>query len=136
MDPRVKSGTPALQQQFTLSKRVYDAIGKIQATLPAIAQARERAQAAGNTDLAQKLQAVAGAGGGRGGRGGGGRGGAPQGQPTLSRLSGQLLGVYEATQRGSSLPPTQTVAAVNAVLEEYEGLMAQAAALLKGGGPL
>jgi photosystem II stability/assembly factor-like uncharacterized protein len=130
MDPRVKSGTAALQQQFTLSKRVYDALAKIQETLPRLAQARERAQAAGNADLAQKLQGIAGAGGGRGGRGGG-RGGVPQGSPTLSGLSAQLLGLYGATQRGSSLPPAQTVAAVDAALAEATRLLADATALLR-----
>jgi photosystem II stability/assembly factor-like uncharacterized protein len=130
MDPRVKSGMLALQQQFTLSMRVYDALAKIHATLPLIAQARERAQAAGSAELAQKLQALGGAGGGRGGRGGGGRGGAPQGARTLSSVSGQLLGLYGATQRGSTLPPTQMVAAVNASLAEYEQLMRETAALL------
>jgi hypothetical protein len=39
---------------------VYDAINTIQATLPKVQQARERAQAAGNTDLAQQLQTLAG----------------------------------------------------------------------------
>jgi formate hydrogenlyase subunit 6/NADH:ubiquinone oxidoreductase subunit I len=34
MDPRVKSAPLALREQFTLSKQVYDAIGKIQETLP------------------------------------------------------------------------------------------------------
>ncbi|HET7694768.1 MAG TPA: hypothetical protein VFK57_03605 [Vicinamibacterales bacterium] len=130
MDPRVKSGTIALQQQFALSKRVYDALGRIHAMLPRIGQARDRAQAAGHADLAQKLQALAGAGGGRGGRGGG-RGGPPQGPPTLSGVSAQLLGIYGATQRGSSLPPTQTVAAVNAALAEAAKVLAEAALLLK-----
>jgi hypothetical protein len=124
MDPRVKSGPLALQQQFALSKRVYDAIGKIQETLPLVAWARERAQAAGNTELAQKLQALAGAGGGGRGRGGRGGGGVA-GQPSLSATSGQLSAIYGATQRGSALPPAQTVAAVNELLRQYTGLMAQ-----------
>jgi hypothetical protein len=33
MDPRVKSGALALQQQLTLAKRLYDAIVKVQAAL-------------------------------------------------------------------------------------------------------
>jgi hypothetical protein len=132
MDPRVKSGTLALQQQFALSKRVHDALAKIQEMLPAIAEARGRAQAAGQAELAQKLQALAGAGGGRGGRGAG-RGGVPAGPPTLSAISAQLSGLYGATQRGSALPPTQTVAAVTAALKEAEGLLAEAGRLLKGG---
>jgi len=134
MDPRVKSGTLALQQQFTIAKRVYDAIGRIQGTLPLLAEARQRAQAAGNTELAQKLQALAGAAGGRGGRGGGGgRGGAPAGPASLGGVSAQLSALYGPTQRGSAPPPAQTVAAVNAALKEVERLLVEAAGLLKGG---
>jgi hypothetical protein len=33
MDPRVKSGAAALQQQFALSKRLYDAVVKVQQAL-------------------------------------------------------------------------------------------------------
>lgn len=131
MDPRVKSGALALQQQFTLSKRVYDAIARIQEALPRLAEARERAQAAGNADLAQKLQAIAGAGGGRGGRGGG-RGAAPAGPPSLSGVSSQLSGLYGPTQRGSALPPAQTVSAINAALKEADRLLADASRLLEG----
>jgi photosystem II stability/assembly factor-like uncharacterized protein len=128
MDPRVKSGALALQQQFALSKKVYDAIGQIQEMLPRLAQARDRAQAAGDTALAQKIQALAGAGGG--GRGRGGRGGG-SGVTNLSGTSGQLLGLYGATQEGSALPPSQTVAAVNAALAQYQRLMAEANAIVK-----
>ena len=136
MDPRVKSGTLALQQQFALSKRIVDALATTQELLPSIKAARVRAQDAGNTELAQKLLALGGAvpgGVGLGAAGGGiGRGrGGPGGPPTLSSVSGQLLGIYDATQDGSSLPPAQTVAAVNAILKQYEALRAQVAALLK-----
>ena len=129
MDPRVKSGALALQQQFTIAKRVYDAIGSIQGILPQLAEARQRAQAAGHSELAQKLQALAGAGGGRGG----GRGGAPQGPVSLSSTSAQLLGLYGATQRGSGPPPTQTVAAIDAALKEAERILAEAGRMVKGG---
>jgi photosystem II stability/assembly factor-like uncharacterized protein len=124
MDPRVKSGPLALRAQFTLARRVYDAMNRIQELLPAVAQARERAQAAGNNDLAQTLQALAGAGGGRGGRGGG-RGGAVAGPPSLSGVWGQLSGLYSQTQRGSAPPPTQTVAAIEEVLKQYAALTAR-----------
>jgi photosystem II stability/assembly factor-like uncharacterized protein len=36
MDPRVKSGTLALQQQFALAKQLYDAIVKVQAALSGV----------------------------------------------------------------------------------------------------
>jgi hypothetical protein len=129
MDPRVKSGAVALQQQFGLSKRLYDAIVQIQETLPKAAQARDRAQAAGNTDLAQKLGALAGAG--TGGRGFGGRGrGGVSGQPSLSSVSGQLSGVYAQTQDGSGPVPVQIVTAAEAALQEYQAVMAQVKPLL------
>ena len=99
-------------------------MNRIQELLPPIAQARERAQAAGNADLAQKLQALAGAGGGRGGRGGG-RGAAAAGPASLSSVWGQLSGLYGPTQRGSALPPTQTVAAIEEALKQYAALTAQ-----------
>ena len=132
MDPRVKQPADALQQQFDLSKRVYDAINTIQATLPKLQQARERAQAAGNTDLAQQLQTLAGATGGRGRGGGGGRGrgGAP-GAPSLASIAGQLSGLYGATQDGSAPPPSQTREAIDAALKDYDALMAQITPLIR-----
>ena len=96
-------------------------------------QARERAQAAGNTDLAQQLQALAGASGGRGRGGGGGgrgRGGAP-GAPSLASIAGQLSGLYGATQDGSAPPPSQTREAIDAALKDYDALMAQIAPLIR-----
>jgi hypothetical protein len=128
MDPRVKNGAEGLQQQFTLSKKVYDAIAKIQETLPLLQQARDRAQAAGDAALAQRIQGLMGAGGGRGR---GGRGGGAPGAPSLSSVGGQLSGLYGLTQEGNGMPPSQTVAAVNAALSEYEALMAQAATIAR-----
>ncbi|HVD93179.1 MAG TPA: hypothetical protein VNC21_12875 [Vicinamibacterales bacterium] len=52
MDPRVKSGPLALQQQFALAKRVYDALVKTLA-------ARAAAEKQGNADLAKKLDTLA-----------------------------------------------------------------------------
>ena len=52
MDPRVKSGTIALQQQFLLAKKVYDALVKTLA-------ARATGEKQGSADLVKKLEAVA-----------------------------------------------------------------------------
>jgi photosystem II stability/assembly factor-like uncharacterized protein len=134
MDPRVKNGTLALQQQFALSKRVYDALNRIHEILPRLAQARERAQSGGNSDLAEQLTALAGASGGRGrgGAGGGGRGrGGSPGSPSLSAVSGQLSALYGATQDGSAPPPSQTLAVINQTLRDYDALLTRAIALLK-----
>jgi hypothetical protein len=51
MDPRVKSGTLALQQQFALAKQVYDALVETLA-------ARTAAEKQGRADRAKKLDAV------------------------------------------------------------------------------
>ena len=102
MDPRVKSGALALQQQFALSKRLYDAIVSIQEILPRLNDARDRARAAGNAEVADKLSALVGSGGGRGrGRGAGG------GPASLAGLSAQLSGLY-ALVAGGEWPRTGT----------------------------
>ena len=111
------------------AQKVYDAIGRIHDMLPRLAQVRESAQSAGDTALAQKIQGLAGAGGG--GRGRGGRGGGGAAPASLSQTSSQLLALYGGTQEGSALPPTQTVAAVNAALAQYERLMVEADAIVK-----
>jgi len=42
MDPRIKSGPLALREQFTLSKRLYDAVVSIQERLPRATEAQQR----------------------------------------------------------------------------------------------
>ena len=131
MDPRVKSGAFALQQQFASSKRLYDAIVKIQETLPQVEQARERAQAAGNTDLVQKLTALSGStAGGRGGFGGRGRG-AATGPASLASVAGQLASVYALSQDGSGPIPVQTMTAAEETLKQYQAVMAQVTQLIR-----
>ncbi|MND07579.1 hypothetical protein D3C83_296470 [compost metagenome] len=49
----------------------------------------------------------------------------------MSGVWGQLLGLYGPTQRGSTLPPTQTVAAIEYTLKQYAALTAQWQALEK-----
>jgi photosystem II stability/assembly factor-like uncharacterized protein len=130
MDPRVKSGTPALQQQFALSKRVYDAVVKVEQTIPLAAQAQDRAQSAGNAEQARKLAAVLGSTVGRGGFGGRGRGsaGAP---PTLASIAAQLLQIYSLTQDGSGPPPVQTIKAAEETLAQYDAVMSSVSPLLR-----
>jgi hypothetical protein len=129
MDPRVTSGLPALQQQFALSKRLYDAIAKIQETSTQVAQARDRAQATGNSEVVQQLTTLGGVPAGRG-FGGRGRGSASS-APSLTSVSGQLLALYALTQDGSGPPPVQTETAAEAALKEYDALMAQITPLIR-----
>ena len=127
MDPRIKSGTLALRQQFALSKRLYDAAVSLHEVLPRLNEALDRARGSGNAELAQKVGALLGAGGG----GGGGRGrGGTEGQPTVASVSAQLLGVLALTQDGSGPSPAQTVRTAEDALARYQALMAQVKAML------
>ncbi len=125
MDPRVKSGILALQQQFTVSKRLYDAMVTLGELEPKVTAARDRAQAAGQSDVATKLTAVIG-GGGRGR----GRGSATTAS-TLPALAGQLAALYALSQDGSGPPPTQTAQAIDAALKQYTSMVAQIEPLLR-----
>jgi photosystem II stability/assembly factor-like uncharacterized protein len=127
VDPRVKVGPAALQQQFTLSKRLYDALFRIEEVLPKIAEARDRAQAAGKADVAQRLSTLAGTTGEGRGRG---RGSTASTQPTLTTIAGELSALYSLSQDGSGLPPIQTVTAAEDALKRYTAIMTQVTPLL------
>jgi hypothetical protein len=105
MDPRVKTPPAGLQQQFTLSKQLYDdalAVGK---ALEQIRAARGRLGT-----LEAQVRAIEGAvaGGGRGA----GRGAAPAGPETLNSALGSLSSLIQILQAADVTPPTQMVAAV------------------------
>ena len=118
----------ALQQQFALSKRLYDAIVSIQEILPRVNEARDRARASGNAEVADRLSALVGAGGGRGGRGRGAGGG----PVSLAGLSAQLSGLYALSQEGSGPVPVQTSKAAEAALAQVQSMMSQARELVPG----
>jgi hypothetical protein len=56
MDPRVKTAASDLDQQFTLSMRVYEAIGRVYAAVPRASSDGTTSGARGG-DAARKLQA-------------------------------------------------------------------------------
>jgi hypothetical protein len=128
MDPRVKSGTQALAQQFALSKRLYDAVVDIHEMRLRLDRARERAQAAGNTELVQRLTELAGVA--AVGRGGFGRA-AITSPLTVADVSARLLRLYALTQDGSGSIPVQTVAAAEEALKQYDALMAQVTTIIR-----
>jgi hypothetical protein len=126
MDPRVKN-TLGVQQQFTMSKQLYDevlAAQKAHAELRAFrtqVQALEgRAQGPAAEAMAafdKKAADLEGAtGGGRGGRGGGGggggRGGISSGPETLSTAGGSLTALIRLLEGADVAPSTQLAAAV------------------------
>jgi hypothetical protein len=97
MDPRVKTPPLGLQQQFTLSKALYDDIQKAQ---KAIADIRA-------SGVAGAAELVGSAGGGRGGRG------APAGGPdTLTSVSAAMNALMATLQASDVTPPSQVAAAV------------------------
>jgi hypothetical protein len=106
MDPRVHTALPALIEQYTLSKRLYDdelacekILEEIRALHPKLAQSK---------DLDQKLTALEGASGG--GRGGGGRGG-PAGPDTFNSVRAALGNLQRLIQGADTAPTTQETAA-------------------------
>ena len=123
MDPRVKTAPLGLQQQFTLSKQLYDdanSVAKAQAQLRAIrtqlGQVKSSAQGSVADAIAafdQKAQAIEGAaaGGGRGG-GGGGRGAIAAGPETLGSATGSLASLIRLLEAADVAPTTQLAAAV------------------------
>jgi hypothetical protein len=113
----VKASAATLARQFTLSKGVYDDIGRLRAALDSMramrASLRElRQRSPGDAAAIDSLDRAAGAveGGGGGFGGGGGGGGAVA--PTLAGGIGQLGQLYEALQEVDAAPTTQLVAAV------------------------
>ncbi len=108
MDPRVKTPLLGLQQQFTLSKALYDDVVAAQKTLAQIRGIRAQAGAA---PFAARLTELEGAAG-FGGRGGGGRGAAPAGPDSLNSVAGALGGLMQSLQGADVTPTTQMTAAV------------------------
>jgi photosystem II stability/assembly factor-like uncharacterized protein len=136
MDPRVKTPLISLQQQFTLSKQLYDGALKVQKASEEVRAVRSQLQQAGAkaqgavADAIKafdaKAAALEGGGGGFGGRGaggggGGGRGAAPAGPPTLASAAAPLTALLRILQDADVTPTvpvtTETAARRKAVLD-------------------
>ncbi|HTK73913.1 MAG TPA: hypothetical protein VL371_01580, partial [Gemmataceae bacterium] len=109
MDPRVKTPALGLQQQFTLSKALYDDIKSAQSAVQQIAAARSQPNSAA---FSQRLTELAGQAGFGGRGGGGGRGAAPAGPDTLNSVSAALNGLMTTLQGSDTAPTSQITAAV------------------------
>ncbi len=123
MDPRVKTPAPGLQQQFTLSKALYDDIAGAQKASQQIRAAREQA---GATAFAQRLIELEGASGG-GGRGG--RGAAPAGPDSINGVAAALNSLMSTLQGADVTPTAQLVSAVAERRAALAKLMAKWTAL-------
>ena len=122
MDPRVKTPLPALTQQFTLSKQLYDdvvaastALTELRNVREQLAKVKERAGqgsvAGAIASLDKDAAALEGRGGGGrfGGGGGEAQGPAPE---TLNSVRGSLSSLMGMLQQADVAPTTQVVSAV------------------------
>lgn len=139
MDPRVKTPALGLEQQFTLSKALYDGVLDAQAALQQLrairAQVKLLRERAGQGALSEALAAFdqkaaalegGGGGGGRFGGGGGGFGpGAGGGQDTLAGIGGSLSSLMGLLQGADAAPTSQLVAAVADGRRALANLMAR-----------
>ena len=130
MDPRVKTPATDLEQQFKVSKAIYDDLLRATSAIHEITVLREQLKArekqapvAGAGDsLEAKLDKIAGSE--RGGRGGGGRGG-PMGPPNLGSVRTQLARVEHQIQNADQAPTAAQVEAYGVVSKPLGDLLQQ-----------
>ncbi len=133
MDPRVKTPENGLAQQHAIAKRCYEGLQQIHDALEQVRKLRvqlrdlrgrasQGALADAINALEGKSAALEGAGGGFRGAGGGGQGGA---EPSLSRLSGELVGLMGVAEGADVAPTTQAVAASEELQRILTGVLAR-----------
>ena len=130
MDPRVKTPTADLAQQFQLSKQMYDewlalnAISedarRIRGQITELRAKITDATLKSHVDaLAEKIQTVAGGGGGGFGGGGGGRGGGGgAARVTAASVLGNARTLFNLIEEADVAPTTQVAAAVPDVVKD------------------
>jgi hypothetical protein len=107
MDPRVKTSTLGLSQQFTLSKQLYDGIIQAHKSMDELQAAKSSASQRGDaraSALAEKLTALEGQPAGRGAGGGG--------PDTLNSVIGSMNQLMGLLQGADATPTTQLMRAV------------------------
>ena len=129
MDPRVKTSTADLQQQFNLSQQVYqnllalqpvnDQVEKLRAQIKAQRSASPSAADTAKLDaFSQKLDTFAGAEGRRRRRG-------TQQAPTLSSVRGSLFEMFSVLQDADVAPTPQAAQAVPVLTQSTQTLLKQ-----------
>jgi len=132
MDPRVKTSSTDLAEQFKLSKQLYDewlALNSITDSVRRIrAQIVELRPRVPEGDLkthlnalGEKLQALAGAGGGGPGGGGGGGGGGGA-RLSIGATSGRLRTLFGLIEEADLAPTPQSAAAVPDAVKDSHSL--------------
>ena len=139
MDPRVKTPTAGLQQQFDLSHQVYEDILALQPINDQVEQLRaqikaQRAKSPSPADTAkldafgQKLDAFAGEGRRRRRRGN-------QQAPTLSSVRGSLMELFGVMQAVDATPTNQVAQAIPVLSNSTQTLVKQWAEIQKNDLP-
>ncbi|HEV8482929.1 MAG TPA: glycoside hydrolase, partial [Blastocatellia bacterium] len=134
MDPRVKTLPADLGQQHAIAMRSYEGLLQVRDAQvqtrklrEQIKNLRERAAPGPLADalssLDSKLTSLEGAGGGP--RGGGGRGAAGGGEPSLNRMSGELLSLMGLVEGADVRPTTQAVSASEEIQKRLSDLVAR-----------
>ena len=150
MDPRVTAPVAGLREQFAVAMRIVDAWRKDSAAMAAVRAMRDQVAAlkqAATGARADSLTAFDGrlaallAGGGAGGRGRGGAAGGPAAagaapQSNLTRLNGELGGLFGIVEGYDGAPTTQALRAVAVaertltdLLARWDGLQREGAGL-------
>jgi photosystem II stability/assembly factor-like uncharacterized protein len=131
MDPRVKTSTADLAEQFKLSKQMYDErmtlnsiseeVRKLRGQITELRAKVSDATLKAHIDaLAEKLQALAGAGGG--GFGGGGGAGAGAARITVTSTAGRAGTLFTLIEDVDVAPTPQVASAVPDVVKDSRGL--------------
>jgi hypothetical protein len=132
MDPRVKTTIAELQQQFDVSKSMYDDLLRATNVLHEITVLREQLKARSTeAPVAQskdsiegKLDAIAGSERAARGGGGGGRGG-PVGPPTLGTVRTQIARMEHEIQKADEAPTAAQVEAAQITAKPLNDLLQQ-----------
>src|SRR5438046_4039253 len=131
MDPRVKTPPADLEQQYKLSRQLYDEwlalnasseqVRKVRGQLTDLRPRVSDATLKSHLDaLAQKLQDLAGAGGGGFGGGGGGGAGAPR--VTIGSATQRIRTLFNLIEEVDLAPTPQVVAAIPDVVKDARAL--------------
>lgn len=123
-DPRVKITQQVFVQQFTLARRIYDAMERAGSALRQIDQRRAELKQQSNPDLDRKLVELAGAA----------RGQEEEGAPspsgvTLRQVSTSLSHLLGVVESADAAPTKQATEAAQAALTQLDRLLAQASEL-------
>jgi hypothetical protein len=128
LDPRVKTSATDLEQQFKVSKAIYDdmlhatrAVHEITVLRDQMDSGKSPIAASSAAELQEKLNVIAG----RERGGGGGRRGGPAGPPNLSSVRMQLARIEHSIQSADAAPTTAQVEAYEITAKPLASLLEQ-----------